>query len=95
MKKVLHFSFLTFALIISSQSPATAGELLFGKDNEWVVFQGPILLEEVDQILSQLEDKKPKLILLNSTTVFAVSTYSYVDFKPLEIDCSNNTILKS
>ena len=66
MKKVLHFSFLTFALIISSQSPATAGELLFGKDNEWVVFQGPILLEEVDQILSQLENKKPKLILLNS-----------------------------
>ena len=66
MKKVLHFSFLTFALIISSQSPVTAGELLFGKDNEWVVFQGPILPEEVDQILSQLDDKKPKLILLNS-----------------------------
>jgi len=66
MKKLLHFSLLTFALIISSQSPATAGELLFGKDNEWVVFQGPIILEEVDQILSQLDDKKPKLILLNS-----------------------------
>ena len=66
MKKLLHFSLLTFALTISSQSPATAGELLFGKDNEWVVFQGPIILEEVDQILSQLDDKKPKLILLNS-----------------------------
>jgi len=66
MKKLLHFSLLTFALIISSQSPATAGELLFGKDNEWVVFQGPIILEEVDQILSQLDDKKPRLILLNS-----------------------------
>jgi len=66
MKKLLHFSLLTLALTISSQSPATAGELLFGKDNEWVVFQGPIILEEVDQILSQLDDKKPKLILLNS-----------------------------
>ena len=66
MKKLLHFSLLTLALIISSQSPATAGELLFGKDNEWVVFQGPIILEEVDQILSQLDDKKPRLILLNS-----------------------------
>ena len=30
------------------------------------MFQGPILSEEVDGILSQLEDKKPKLILLNS-----------------------------
>ena len=66
MKKLLHFSLLALALIISSQSPATAGELLFGKDNEWVVFQGPIILEEVDQILSQLDDKKPRLILLNS-----------------------------
>jgi len=57
---------LTIFLAFGSQSPATAGELFFGKDDEWVVFQGPILLEEVDQILSQLEDKKPKLILLNS-----------------------------
>ena len=30
------------------------------------MFQGPILTEEMDEILSQLEDKKPKLILLNS-----------------------------
>jgi len=43
-----------------------AGELFFGKDYGWVVFQGPILTEEMDEILSQLEDKKPKLILLNS-----------------------------
>ena len=57
---------LTIFLAFGSQSPATAGELFFGKDDEWVVFHGPILLEEVDQILSQLEDKKPKLILLNS-----------------------------
>jgi hypothetical protein len=57
---------LAILLAFGSQSPATAGELFFGKDNEWVVFQGPILSEEVDGILSQLEDKKPKLILLNS-----------------------------
>ena len=30
------------------------------------MFKGPILSEEVDGILSQLENKKPKLILLNS-----------------------------
>ena len=30
------------------------------------MFQRPILTEEMDEILSQLEDKKPKLILLNS-----------------------------
>ena len=57
---------LTIFLVFSSQSPATAGELLFGEGDKWVVFQGPILLEEVDQILSQLDDKKPKQILLNS-----------------------------
>ena len=57
---------LTIFLAFGSQSPATAGELFFGKDDGWVVFQGPILTEEMDEILSQLEDKKPKLILLNS-----------------------------
>ena len=66
MRQLLQTISLAFAVILSGQSPATAGELLFGKDNEWVVFQGPILLEEVDQILSQLDDKKPRLILLNS-----------------------------
>ena len=45
---------------------ATAGELFFGNDNQWVVFQGPILSEEVDGILSKLEDRNPKLILLDS-----------------------------
>ena len=66
MKKFLHFSLLTLALIISSQSFARAGELFFGEGDEWVVFQGPILSENVDALLSQLDDKKPKLILLNS-----------------------------
>ena len=66
MKNFLHFSLLTFALIISSQFPATAGELLFGKDKEWVVFKGPIILDEIDNILSQTDEKKPKLISLNS-----------------------------
>ena len=66
MKKLLHSSLLTFALIISGQSFARAGELIFGEGDKWVVFQGPILTEEMDGILSQLEDKKPKLILLNS-----------------------------
>ena len=66
MKHSLSSFVLAILLAFGSQSPATAGELFFGKDNEWVVFQGPILSEEVDGILSQLEDKKPKLILLNS-----------------------------
>ena len=66
MKKFIHFSLLTLALIISSQSFARAGELFFGEGDEWVVFQGPILSENVDALLSQLDDKKPKLILLNS-----------------------------
>ena len=66
MKHSLSSFVLAILLAFGSQSPATGGELFFGKDNEWVVFQGPILSEEVDGILSQLEDKKPKLILLNS-----------------------------
>ena len=66
MKKFIHFSLLTLVLIISSQSFARAGELFFGEGDEWVVFQGPILSENVDALLSQLDDKKPKLILLNS-----------------------------
>ena len=66
MKKFIHFSLLTLVLIISSQSFARAGELFFGEGDEWVVFHGPILSENVDALLSQLDDKKPKLILLNS-----------------------------
>ena len=66
MKYSIRPLILTIFLAFGSQSPATAGELFFGKDYGWVVFQGPILTEEMDEILSQLEDKKPKLILLNS-----------------------------
>ena len=66
MKKLLHFSLLTFALIFSGQSFARAGELLFGEGDKWVVFQGPIRTKEMDGLLSQLDDKKPKQILLNS-----------------------------
>ena len=66
MKKFLHLSLLTLVVIISIQSFARAGELFFGEGDEWVVFHGPILSENVDALLSQLDDKKPKLILLNS-----------------------------
>ena len=66
MKKLLHFSLLTFALIFSGQSFARAGELLFGEGDKWVVFQGPIRTKEMDGLLSQLDEKKPKQILLNS-----------------------------
>jgi hypothetical protein len=55
MKKLLHFSLLTFALIFSGQSFARAGELLFGEGDKWVVFQGPIRTKEMDGLLSQLE----------------------------------------
>ena len=53
-------------LTLSSQYSVAAGELVFGKDDEWVIFRGPIVLVEVDNILAQLDEKKPKLILLNS-----------------------------
>ena len=53
-------------LIISISSLAKAAEQDFGKDNEWVIFRGPILLDEIDDILSQLQKKEPKLIILNS-----------------------------
>ena len=66
MKKLLHFSLLTFALIVSGQSFARAGELLFGEGDKWVVFQRPIRTKEMDGLLSQLDDKKLKQILLNS-----------------------------
>ena len=66
MKKLLHFSLLTFALIISGQSFARAGELIFGEGDKWVVFQGAIRTKEMDGLLSQPDDKKPKQILLDS-----------------------------
>ena len=66
IKQLIRSFLLAIFLAFGSQSPATAGELFFGEDNVWVVFQGPILSEEVDGILSQLEDRKPKLILLDS-----------------------------
>ena len=64
--KGLRTVFLATLLAFSGQSPVTAGELKFSEGNELVFFQGPILLDEIDDILSQLDEKKPKLILLNS-----------------------------
>ena len=66
MKHSIRSIVLVILLTLSSQFPATAGELLFGKDKEWVVFKGPIILDEIDDILSQIDEKKPKLISLNS-----------------------------
>ena len=57
---------LAILLIFGSQPSATAGKLTFSKGNELVFFHGPILLNTIDDILSQLDEKKPKLILLNS-----------------------------
>lgn len=57
---------LAIVLIFGSQSSATAGKLKFSDSNELVFFQGPIILDEIDDILSQLTDKKPKLMLLDS-----------------------------
>ena len=77
---------LTIFLAFVGQFPATAGELFFGKDDEWVVFQGPILTKEIDGLLSQLDDKKPKLILLNSiggTVSAAVRFAKYVREKEM------------
>ena len=63
---MLHWRVESAALIISGQSFARAGELIFGEGDKWVVFQGPIRTKEMDGLLSQLDDKKPKQILLNS-----------------------------
>ena len=53
-------------LIFGGQFQAVAGTLTFSKDNALALFQGRIVLDDVDNILSQLTDKKPKLILLDS-----------------------------
>ena len=93
MKKLLHSSLLTFALIISGQSFARAGELIFGEGDKWVVFQGPILTEEMDEILSQLDDKKPEQILLNSVggnLTGAIRFAKYVREKEMETWISRN-----
>jgi hypothetical protein len=93
MKKLLHSSLLTFALIISGQSFARAGELIFGEGDKWVVFQGPILTEEMDGILSQLDDKKPEQILLNSVggnLTGAIRFAKYVREKEMETWISRN-----
>ena len=93
MKKLLHSSLLTFALIISGQSFARAGELIFGEGDKWVVFQGPILTKEMDEILSQLDDKKPEQILLNSVggnLTGAMRFARYVREKEMETWISKN-----
>jgi len=64
--KSIRLVLLATLLTLSSQNSVAAGELVFGKDDEWVIFRGPIVLVEVDNILAQLDEKKPKLILLNS-----------------------------
>ena len=66
IKQLIRSFILATLLAFSGQSPVTAGELKFSEGNELVFFQGPILLDEIDDILSQLDEKKPKLILLNS-----------------------------
>ena len=93
MKKLLHFSLLALALTFSGQSPVTAGELIFGEGDKWVVFQGPILTEEIDEILSQLDDKKPEQILLNSVggnLTGAIRLAKYVREKEMETWISRN-----
>ena len=84
---------LTIFLAFGGQSPATAGELFFGKDDGWVLFQGPILTEEMDGILSQLDDKKPEQILLNSVggnLTGAIRFAKYVREKEMETWISRN-----
>ena len=66
MKHSVRSIVLAIVLIFGSQSSATAGKLKFSDSNKLVFFQGPIILDEIDDILSQLDEKKPKLILLNS-----------------------------
>ena len=80
-------------MIISEQSFATAGELTFGEGDKWVIFQGPILTKEMDEILSQLDDKKPKQILLNSVggnLTGAMRFARYVREKEMETWISKN-----
>ena len=66
MKHAARSTVLAILLIFGSQSSATAGKLKFSESNELVFFKGPIILDEIDDILSQIDEKKPKLISLNS-----------------------------
>ena len=66
MKHAARSTVLAILLIFGSQSSATAGKLKFSESNELVFFHGPILLDEIDDILSQVDEKKPKVISLNS-----------------------------
>ena len=66
MKHSIRASLLAMLLIFVSYSPVAAGKLTFSKDNALALFHGPIVLDEVDNLLSQLMVKKPKIILLDS-----------------------------
>jgi len=66
LRVLVYRTFISILLIFNLGSLAKAAELQFGKDNEWVIFNGPILFDEIDEILSELREKEPKLIMLNS-----------------------------
>lgn len=66
MRVLVYRTFISILLIFNLVPLAKAAELQFGKDNEWVIFNGPILFDEIDEILSELREKEPNLIMLNS-----------------------------
>ena len=66
MRVLVYRTFISILLIINLGPLAKAAELQFGKDNEWVIFNGPILSAGIDDVLSELREKKPKLIMLDS-----------------------------
>ena len=63
---LIRSALLGWLLILSTGSLAHAGELIFDGDNEGAVFQGPITDDDIDNVIAQLENDKPKFIMLNS-----------------------------
>ena len=63
---LIRSALLWWLLIFSTGSLAHAGELIFDGDHEGAVFQGPITDDDIDNVIAQLENNKPKFIMLNS-----------------------------
>ena len=64
---LIRSALISWLLILSTGFSAHAGELIFDEnDPKWAVFLGPIKITEIDQILTQLEEKKPAVLALHS-----------------------------
>ena len=98
MRVLVYRTFISILLIFNLGPLAKAAELQFGKDNEWVIFNGPILFDEIDEILSELREKEPNLIMLNSyggEVSGALRLAKYVREKEIKTWVAENSICAS